>query len=162
VKLAAELAACIAAEVRLGPDMDVLDYGCVTDLVTLRLQPFVRSMTGADTSGGMLEVLREKCRKQELSNVQTALLQPSSGEPVQRPFHLVVSCMTPHHVDDLESLLRDFRTVLLPGGIVAIADLDKEDGTFHGDAIPAAHAGFGREEMEKVSAGGCARQYPVF
>ncbi len=182
VKLAGELAATIAAEVGLGHDMDVLDYGCGTGLVTLLLQPSVRSVTGADTSGGMLEVLREKCRKQGLSNVTTALLQPGSGVAIQGRFHLVVSCMTLHHVDDVESLLRDFRTVLLPGGIVAIADLDKEDGGFHGDAIPAAHAGFDREEMAgmlenagfvdvraitaavigKVSAGGCAREYPVF
>ncbi len=182
VKLAEELAAVIAAEVRLGPDMDVLDYGCGTGLVTLLLKPSVRSITGADTSGGMLEVLREKCRKQGLTNVRTALLQPGSGVASQGRFHLVVSCMTLHHVADVATLLRDFRTVLLPGGIVAVADLDKEDGGFHGDAIPAAHAGFGREEMagmledagfgdvraitaaviEKVSAGGCAREYSVF
>jgi len=182
VKLAVELATCIAAEVGLGPDMDVLDYGCGTGLVTLLLQPSVRSVTGADTSGGMLEVLREKCRKQGLSNVRTALLQPGSGVAILGRFHLVVSCMTLHHVADVATLLRDFRAVLLPGGIVAIADLDREDGGFHGDAIPAAHAGFDREEMagtleaagfvdaraitaaviEKVSAGGSTREYPVF
>ncbi len=182
VKLAGELAAAIAAEVRLAPDMDVLDYGCGSGLVTLRLRPLVRSITGADTSRGMLEVLREKCRKQGLSNVRTALLQPGSGVAIQGRFHLVVSCMTLHHVADVATLLRDFRTVLLPGGIVAIADLDQEDGSFHGDAIPAAHAGFDRVKMAgmlenagfvdvraitaamivKVSAGGCTRDYPVF
>lgn len=182
VKLAGELAAAIAAETGIGPAMDVLDYGCGTGLVTLRLRPSVRSITGADTSRGMLEVLREKCRMQGLSNVRTALLEPGSGVASLGRFHLVVSCMTLHHVADVATLLRDLRTALLPGGTMAIADLDKEDGSFHGDAIPAAHAGFDRAEMagmfesagfvdvraltaavvEKVSAGGGTRDYPVF
>ena len=181
VKLAGELAAAIAAEVGLGPDMDVLDYGWGTGLVTLRLQPFVRNITGADTSGGMLEVLREKCRMQGLPNVRTSLLEPGSGVPVQGHFHLVVSCMTLHHVDDVESLLRDFRRILRPGGVLAIADLDAEDGSFHGDTIPAAHQGFERREMREMlkeagfgevtdvtaasidkDSGGGKRTYPVF
>ncbi len=182
VKLSEELAAAVAAEVGLGPDMDVLDYGCGTGLVTLRLQPFVRSVTGADTSRGMLDVLREKTRKLGLPDVETVLLEPDASKSIPGLYHLVVSCMTLHHIADVESLLRDFRKILRLGGVLAIADLDKEDGSFHGDAIPAAHAGFDRKEMaemlenagfgdvrditaaviEKVSADGCTREYPVF
>lgn len=182
VKLAEELAACIAAEAGIGPDMDALDYGCGTGLVTLRLRPFVRSITGADTSAGMLEILREKIRTLDVPGVRTVLLNPESSEGIQGHFHLVVSCMTLHHVADVESLLLNLRRVLLPGGKVVIADLEKEDGSFHGDTIPAAHKGFDRKEMaemlenagfgdvrditaagiEKVSRDGRKRLYPVF
>jgi SAM-dependent methyltransferase len=130
----------------------------------------------------MLDILRGKIRATGVSNVRVAMLEPDTGILFAECFDLVVSCMTLHHVDHVESVLRDFRTALLPGGIVAIADLDKEDGTFHGDAIPAAHAGFDRKEMaemlesagfgdvrditaaliEKVSADDCKRDYPVF
>ncbi len=182
VKLAEELAACIAAEAGIGPDMDALDYGCGTGLVTLRLRPFVRSITGADTSAGMLEILREKIRNLDVPGVRTVLLDPEATEGIQGHFHLVVSCMTLHHVADVESLLLDLRRVLLPGGTVVIADLEKEDGSFHGDTIPAVHTGFDRKEMaellenagfgdvrditaagiEKVSRDGRKRLYPVF
>lgn len=181
VKLSEELAAAVAAEVGLGPDKDVLDYGCGTGLVTLLLQPLVRSVTGADTSRGMLDVLREKTRKLGLPDVETVLLEPDAGESIPGPYHLVVSCMTLHHIADVESLLRDFRRILRPGGVLAIADLDAEDGSFHGDTIPAAHQGFERREMREMlkeagfgevrdltaayidkDSGGGKRTYPVF
>lgn len=181
VKLAEELAAAVAAEAGLGPDMDVLDYGCGTGLVTVFLQPFVRSITGADSSRGMLDVLREKTRKLGLPDVKTVLLEPDTSESIPGFYHLVVSCMTLHHIADVESLLRDFRRLLRPGGVLAIADLDVEDGTFHGDSIPAAHPGFDRGEIREMlkevgfgdirdvtaanidkDSGGGKRTYPVF
>lgn len=182
VKLAEELAAAAAAEVGLAPHMDVLDYGCGTGLVTLRLQPFVRSITGADTSTGMLDILRGKIRAPGVANVRVAMLEPGTGMKYTECFDLVVSCMTMHHIPDVQALLHDFRRVLRQGGTLAIADLDAEDGTFHGDAIPADHPGFDRGEMremmkeagfgvirdvtaasiEKVSGAGVQRFYTVF
>jgi len=182
VKLAEELAAAVAAEVGLDSHMDVLDYGCGTGLVTLRLQPFVRSITGADTSTGMLDILRGKIRAAGVPNVTVAMLEPGTGMQFAECFDLVVSCMTMHHIPDVQVLLHEFRRVLRQGGTLVIADLDAEDGTFHGDAIPADHPGFDRGEMremmkeagfgdirdvtaasiEKVSGAGVQRSYTVF
>ena len=49
VRLANDVAAAILDDVPLAKDMDVLDYGCGTGLITLRLQPYVRFITGVDT-----------------------------------------------------------------------------------------------------------------
>jgi ubiquinone/menaquinone biosynthesis C-methylase UbiE len=62
VTLARAVADEITRQIPLSRDIDVLDFGCGTGLLTLALPPFVRSVTGADTSAGMLEVLRRKVR----------------------------------------------------------------------------------------------------
>jgi len=38
----------------------------------------------------------------------------------------------------------------MPGGEIAIADLDKEDGDFHADNEGVMHFGFERGEFKKV------------
>ena len=50
VKLAGEVAAAIIREARPTRDMDVLDFGCGTGLVTLKLQPLVKTSTGVDSA----------------------------------------------------------------------------------------------------------------
>jgi ubiquinone/menaquinone biosynthesis C-methylase UbiE len=182
VHLASEVAEAVKREVALSSDMDVLDYGCGTGLVSLFLQPLVRSITGADTSDGMLEILRAKVTAQRLSNVKTLLLEAGQESLPPESFDLVVSSMTLHHVEDLDTLLRDFYRVLRPGGLLALADLDTEDGSFHGHVLSAAHSGFDRERMrgmlevagfkdtravtaamlEKPDAQGVIRTYSVF
>jgi ubiquinone/menaquinone biosynthesis C-methylase UbiE len=182
VKLAEEITAAVLGAVEIGQDMDALDYGCGTGLITLHLQPLVRSITGADTSPGMLEVLRAKALARKLENVHVTLLEPEGKREIDGRFHLIVCGMTLHHVPDVASLLREFHRLLLPGGVLALADLDTEDGSFHGNTIPAAHAGFDRGAMramlaaagfrdvrdctaatvEKDTGAGETRVYPVF
>ena len=53
--------------------------------------------------------------------------------------------MTLHHVADVEALLRKFFSLLAPGGCLALADLDAEDGTFHATREGIHHFGFDRE-----------------
>jgi HSP20 family molecular chaperone IbpA len=76
VRLASEVAECVKKEVAVTGEMTVLDYGCGTGLVTLCLQPLVRSITGADLSDGMLEILRGKIEASGLTNVKAVLLDP--------------------------------------------------------------------------------------
>jgi len=148
VKTARDVAAAIARRVELSREMDVLDFGCGTGLLSLALQPLVRSVTGVDTSPGMLDVLRAKVREGGITSVATVLLE-RGARPVlpAGPFDLVVSSMALHHVEDLASLFRAFRSCLRPGGLVALADLDREDGTFHEDPRDVFHLGFERDEV---------------
>lgn len=147
VRLASEVAECVKKEVAVTGEMTVLDYGCGTGLVTLCLQPLVRSITGADLSDGMLEIFRGKIEARGLTNVKAVLLDPDRETFPAESFDLVVSSMTLHHVEDAARLLADFYRVLHPGGQLAVADLDAEDGSFHGHGLSAAHSGFDRERM---------------
>ena len=152
VKLARGVADEIASQIHLSRDMDVLDFGCGTGLLTLALQPLVRSVTGADTSAGMLDVLRGKVHGSGLTNVKTVLLDPHATLSLDTSFHLVVSSMALHHVADLAPLLRWFNEQLHPGGRIALADLDREDGSFHEDSRDVHHLGFDREDLQALLA----------
>jgi hypothetical protein len=88
--------------------------------------------------------------------------------------------MTLHHVAEVGRLLQIFHDLLRPGSWLGIADLDREDGSFHGpgftghngfdrDALRTqlTEAGFGSVEfctayvMEKMTGQG-PREYPLF
>ena len=150
VKLANDVADAIVREASLSRDMDILDFGCGTGLVTLRLQPFVKSVTGADSSKGMLSVLESKVRSQGLSNVRTQFVDFEKGCTVEGRFHLIISSMTMHHVKDTAALLQQWYELLHPGGLLAAADLDAEDGSFHLNNTGVFHLGFDREQLKTL------------
>lgn len=148
VKLANEVADAIIREARPSRDMDVLDFGCGTGLVTLRLQSLVRTILGVDSSEGMLGILDEKIRTQGITNARTRFVDLDAGGRIEGAFHLLVSSMTLHHIPDTARLFRQWRELLLPGGLVCFADLDAEDGSFHGDNTGVFHHGFNREYLK--------------
>ncbi len=148
VALARGVAEAIVRSVELSKDLDVLDFGCGTGLLTLALQPLVRRVTGADSSSGMLDVLRQKVESQGLANVEIVRLDPGAPLSLEGRFHVIVSSMAMHHVPDLAPLFSRFHEHLVPGGWVALADLDREDGSFHEDVRDVFHQGFERSEIE--------------
>ena len=182
VKLANDVADAIIREASLSRDMDVLDFGCGTGLVTLRLQPLVSTITGSDRSKGMLGVLESKVGSQGLSNVRTQFVDFEKGCSVEGRFHLIISSMTLHHVQDTAVLFKQWHDLLLPGGLLCAADLDTEDGSFHVNNTGVFHLGFDREQLKTLLiktgfhdvravtaatmmrdvAGGGMREFPVF
>ena len=150
VKLAQDVAAAIIHALHPTPQMEVLDFGCGTGLVTLALQPLVKSITAADSSPGMLAVLQDKVNQQHLANVRPRLVDFEKGEVPEGRFHLIVSSMTLHHVQDTAALLRLWFDLLVPDGLLGVADLDTEDGSFHGDKIEVFHLGFDRSRFKAL------------
>jgi tRNA (cmo5U34)-methyltransferase len=176
VALAHAVAQAVAARVPLAGKRSVLDFGCGTGLVTLELAPQVGSITGADTSPGMLSILAEKASALGIP-VQLISLDAEGSRDLGGPYDLIVSSMTLHHVADVPALLRRFSLHLRPSGQVALADLDEEDGSFHESTVSFHHRGFPRERMaawleeagfRDVRLGAAAvtvkqgREYPVF
>lgn len=174
----------ILCGVRPTKEMDVLDYGCGTGLVGLFLLPHVRRVVGADSSPGMLDVLRGKLAGRGIANMEVVRLDlERDGLPSER-YHLVVTSMTLHHIADTDRVLRAFHELLLPGGSLCIADLDAEPGIFHGPEAAASvyHHGFDRSELKsrldrigfhevrdttahvirRPVQGGAERDFPVF
>ncbi|MGV8058497.1 MAG: class I SAM-dependent DNA methyltransferase [Smithellaceae bacterium] len=151
VKLVADIAQTIACEIKLTPSMDVLDFGCGTGLLTMRLQPFVRSITGVDSSQGMLDVLRAKIKDQNLTNVKTCYLDIEKDGVLEGSYHLIVSSMTFHHIKEIKPLLNQFYNILLPSGCLCIADLDIDDGRFHEKNDGVFHFGFDREKLSSLA-----------
>jgi ubiquinone/menaquinone biosynthesis C-methylase UbiE len=152
VKVARDIAQSMIKEITLAPNMDVLDFGCGTGLLTFALQPFVRSITGVDSSPGMLDVFQTKIKEQHLSNVKANHLDLDNGEVLTGSYHLIVSSMTLHHVKNISPLLKQFYSILLPAGRLAIADLDLDDGKFHSNNDGVFHFGFDRAKLRKAFA----------
>ena len=128
-------------------------------------------------SRGMLDVFERKVVEQGLDGVHAVLLPPDAPFAVPGRFDLVVSSMALHHMAGLAPLFATFHEQLHPGGRVALADLDLEDGTFHEDATGVVHHGFERGQIAGLLAAAGfvdvmvetatvtrkgARSYPIF
>lgn len=140
------VAQAIAEAVPL-PGRRVLEYGCGTGLLGFALQPLVGEVTLADTSEGMLEVLKGKIAALGAGNMKPLRLDLLADGPGLETFDLVCSLMTLHHIPDTQGILQAFHRVLAPGGWVALADLDAEDGAFHGPEVTDVHLGFERDVL---------------
>ncbi|MHB1462687.1 MAG: class I SAM-dependent DNA methyltransferase [Armatimonadota bacterium] len=152
VQMAQRVADAIVQQLPVSNEMDMLDYGAGTGLVTLALQPLVRSVTAADSSDGMLARLSEKAEASGLSNVKTKLLDlEKEAVPVDR-YELIISSMTMHHLQDHRALISNLSTMLKSGGYLAIADLDLDDGEFHTDQTGVMHDGFDRHQIVRLFA----------
>jgi ubiquinone/menaquinone biosynthesis C-methylase UbiE len=150
VKLAHDVAQAIIGTTQPGPAMDVLDFGCGTGLLTLALQPHVRTITAVDSSQGMIDVLEAKVKAQGLKNVRTRRVDLEQGDEIPGTFDLAASSMTFHHIKDTGLLLDRIAGVLKPGGKIAIADLDLDEGKFHDSNEGVFHFGFDRHMMKKL------------
>ncbi len=143
VARAREVAQRIVAAVPLTASTRLLDYGAGTGLLAQALRPFVGPITLADTSAGMRGVIDQKVADGLLGDARAWDLDLAAGEPPDERFDLVTALLVLHHVTDLDRVLRGFHTLLAPGGCLCIADLDREDGSFHGEGF-AGHHGFER------------------
>lgn len=150
VLLAQAVARAMLDSGKIAREADALDFGCGTGLLTLALHPHVKSITGADSSAGMLERLKEKVAAGRLENIVTQLVDIEHGKPIEGDYDLIVSSMTAHHIPDTLKLLLEWHRVLRPGGRLCFADLDSEDGAFHGDNTGVFHLGFDRAHLQAL------------
>ena len=149
VRLAHDLAEAISNEVPLTKEMEVLDFACGTGLVTLGIQPFVKSITGMDSAQGMLDVFAAKIQAKSLSNVTLRHFDFEAQTFSAEVYDLIVITMALHHVKEPVPLLEQFHKSLKPGGSLCIADLDCEDGLFHDNPTGVFHNGFERKILRQ-------------
>ncbi len=142
------VAAAIRRQVPLRSDMEALEYGCGTGLLSFALRPYLGAITLADNSAGMLEVVQEKISAAGAQNMFPVRLDLSIEPPLPRTYSLIYTMLAMHHISDLAPVLRGFQAMLAPGGFLCIADLDKEDGTFHEGSF-AGYNGFERAEFRQ-------------
>jgi ubiquinone/menaquinone biosynthesis C-methylase UbiE len=147
---AGAVAEAIRRNVPLDARTKALEYGCGTGLLGFCLQADVGALTLADSSEGMLEVLREKISAANAPNM-TAIRLDLIADPLPDDLYdLVFSLMTLHHIRETGQILRQFRAMLSPGGHLCVADLDVEDGSFHGQGFDG-HNGFDRDALAETA-----------
>ena len=148
MQLSSAIGASILEHVPLDRQMRVMDFGAGTGLLTSHIAPRVGNVVAVDTSASMLEKL---AAKPEFNGKVTPLCQDITERALEARFDLIISAMAMHHVEDTVQLFASFAEHLQPGGRIALADLDKEDGTFHpADVEGVFHHGFDRSELQAI------------
>ncbi len=133
----------IRNQVPISPQMRALEYGCGTGLLSFALQAQLAHLALADSSQGMLSVLDEKITVQRIGNMHPMRLDLLTDPLPPQRYDLIYTLMTFHHVRDTDALLRCLYRLLASPGYLCVADLDSEDGSFHGQGFDG-HKGFDR------------------
>ena len=71
-EIALSFSRTLSTHVPLSQNFHVLDYGCGSGLIGMHLYSAVKSMTMMDSSEGMLNVLKEKIQKDNISNMMVS------------------------------------------------------------------------------------------
>ncbi len=151
-----ELANSVADQLMKLPlesESKAMEFGCGTGLVGLTLAPTLGELTMVDISPGMIETLNQKIAETSITNVET-ICKDITKDPLETQFDFIFSAMTLHHLEDIDKTLTTLCHHLKKNGILAIADLDEEDGSFHEHLKGEfTHNGFNREALkEKLGA----------
>lgn len=146
VENARKIASAIRNAVPLSNRMSAMEFGCGTGLVSREIFPMVGNIVAIDLSPGMIEQLQKRIKEAGIKNI-TVCCQDIINNPLTEKFDLLFSAMALHHIPDTAATLDTFIDRLAPGGWLALADLDTEDGSFHGEDAGPVHPGFNRETL---------------
>jgi len=147
VEIATAVARAISRAVPLTPEMAIMDFGSGTGLIARALAPKVASVSAADTSTEMLAVLATKAKAAGLTGIRPLLLDDQYRSHGAACYDAIASSMVLHHIADIPNLARHLAQWCRPGGWVALADLEPEDGTFHRHAQEVVHHGIDPAEL---------------
>ena len=121
----------------------IMDFGAGTGLLSEGISRFVNKITAIDYSQAMLA---EFAKKNWSCETETLKIDLSEADLHYR-FDGIISSMTLHHIKDVPNIIKKFHDLLMPGGFIAIGDLEKEDGTFHQNNSGVEHFGFNIEYL---------------
>ncbi|MBW7859401.1 MAG: methyltransferase domain-containing protein, partial [Leptonema sp. (in: Bacteria)] len=104
MKMADNHVAALRSKLKLDKSMHLLDYGCGTGLVLLRLLPFVGSVIGLDTSKGMVDQFQKKVEVNSIPNCKVGIFNPAIDLlPIdENSVDVIVSTMAFHHIPEIE------------------------------------------------------------
>ena len=175
------IAACFLEMVAVKSGMKALEFGAGTGLLSLALKDHFSEITLMDSSAEMIKVAGEKLKEKGITHLHPLWFDFEKHAYTEQTYDVVFSQMALHHVGNIAKMALKFSALLNPGGILAIADLYEEDGTFH-DFVFEGHLGFDPDALaeilkrncfqninhkpcfviEKTGADGTVKNYPVF
>jgi tRNA (cmo5U34)-methyltransferase len=162
------------------PGMKAMEFGAGTALLSFVLQDLFDSVLLIDSSQEMIRICNEKIAAINSDHIK-ALQIDLETEDLEDKFDFIYSQMAFHHIIDIAKMIHKFYHLLDEIGILAIADLFPEDGSFHGEGF-TGHRGFEPELLEgimwkvgfrsvhhitsyvqkKIEPDGKLKEYPVF
>lgn len=136
----------------------ILEIGCGTGLLSLKMAPYAKSLLAVDAAAGMIDALKLKLNNDAspknvhplsamLEDPEDERLPPASavdstapdgpGSAPRQKFDLILSHLVLHHIPELEPLLATMHGCLKPGGYIALTDFEDfgpEARKFHPEA----------------------------
>ena len=146
ISRAEQVATAMRRAIPFRRSMHALEYGAGTGLLSFCLRDALGPITLADSSAGMRTVAARKIAIAKARDMQVIDLDLMRDPVPAERYDVIFSMMTLHHVPDVPRVLAAFHTMLNPGGWVCHADLDAEDGSFHGLEVDVHH-GFERTTL---------------
>jgi len=142
----------ILKNISYSKDMNILDFGSGTGLLTQEIAPYVKAITAVDMSTSMNEVLRAK-KEGFACDLEVLELDITKEKYSHKLSNLdgIISSMTIHHIKDTEDLFKKFYDLLNENGTIGLADLETEDGSFHTDDTGVFHFGFDKAEFLNIA-----------
>jgi 2-polyprenyl-3-methyl-5-hydroxy-6-metoxy-1,4-benzoquinol methylase len=129
--------------------MSALEFGAGTGLTSFIIKDHIKEITMMDSSSGMVRIMNEKIKTAKAKNLRAIYYDLEKHDWRKGKFDLIISQMVLHHVHDVGDLIRKFYEMLNPGGYIAVADLYREDGSFHGEGF-TGHNGFDIMELSEL------------
>ncbi len=139
------IADAILKNITYTKNMEIMDFGSGTGLLTSHIAPYVKKIVAVDMSASMNKEFRKNA--QNFACKTEIVKKDMSKESIDRKFDAIISSMTLHHVEDTLALFKRFYNLLDIGGSIALSDLDKEDGNFHKEDTGVFHLGFDRDKF---------------
>jgi 2-polyprenyl-3-methyl-5-hydroxy-6-metoxy-1,4-benzoquinol methylase len=143
------VAAQLRRQVSLTSSMHILEFGCGTGLLGFHLVPYVSWITFADTAEGMIHQVAAKIRDNHVRNADTFCFN-DARPTLPRSYHGIISLLAMHHIPAYDAAIEMLAKHLKENGWLGIADLDPEDGSFHGEETHVPHQGINRQEIHRL------------
>ena len=140
-----EIADAIIQKIPLNSDMNLMDFGSGTGMLLEHIAPKVAKITAVDISSSMNEQLRKK--QADIACELEVLEMDLCTQELALTFDGIISSMTMHHIDDVPAMLTKMHLMMKPGGFIALADLETEDGSFHTEDTGVFHFGFSGDDL---------------
>jgi tRNA (cmo5U34)-methyltransferase len=131
------------------PNMKAMEFGAGTGLLSFYLKERFSEITLMDSSIEMLKMAEQKMEPGDLLKFRTVFFNLEKEEYIGDHFDIIYSQMVMHHIRDLYAIFKKVYHMLTQGGMLAIADLYQEDGSFH-DGDMNVHFGFDPEKLTTI------------
>ena len=101
----------------LGPDMEMLEFGCGTGSTAIAHAPHVKHILATDISSKMLEIAQRKAEEAEITNITFQQTGIDEFSVADETFDVVMGMSILHLVRSRDAVIAKVHRTLKPGGL---------------------------------------------
>ncbi|UGA56890.1 class I SAM-dependent DNA methyltransferase [Vibrio sp. VB16] len=137
-------------ELNFNSTNSIVDFGSGTGLLGVQLIDTFNHIVLADASRQMIEIAKEKIISANLNNIEIQHIERLSQ--LESKHSAITTLMTLHHIADVSLFFSDAFNTLEDNGMLIIADLYAEDGSFHQhNPSFSGHNGFDVQALTNIA-----------